>query len=109
MNCPQCQVWNPDGRTCEQVACLACGTVQCHSHGRARGTCRSCLYGMLPGWSGSNNPEGPHRYVGAIARNDILCSYKHCGEPAVYRGLPGARAIACRAHGERVIARRKKS
>lgn len=77
---------------CAQVACLACGTVQCHSHGLARGTCRTCYYGRLPGWS--------------TLTCSAVCTFKGCERPAVFRGLPGAKRDACLTHGAAVLARR---
>lgn len=83
-----------DGRTtqCSQVACLACGAVQCHSRGSARGCCSVCYFGRLPGWSFMNSAR--------------TCQYQGCTEPAVYAYLPGSKRNACKAHGDRVLANR---
>ena len=80
------------GNRCVQVACMACGTVQCHGNGSARGTCGTCRYGMLPGWSGNARGQA--------------CSYKGCPEPAVYRDVGRGKDRACKAHGDRILAQR---
>jgi hypothetical protein len=72
---------------CTQSTCLACGIEQCHGNGSSRGTCKRCHYGILPGWSGSQG----------------TCAYKGCGKPAAYRYLPGGKAYACKAHGDRKL------
>lgn len=107
MKCPTCNAWNTDGKTCEQVKCLACGAEQCHSHGSTRGTCSVCTYGMIPGWSGNNNPDQPGRYRPACVRTDVLCEYAGCDEMAVYTCLPGPKNKACKSHGDALIARKK--
>lgn len=91
--CTICQTWRATPGTCQQVACLACGTVQCHSNGTARGTCRHCYFGRLPGWSFSHAPK--------------VCQYKGCVQAPVYAWLPGSKAHCCKAHGDQVLARRQ--
>jgi hypothetical protein len=58
---------------CTQSTCLACGIEQCHGNGSSRGTCKG------------------------------TCAYKGCGKPAAYRYLPGGKAYACKAHGDRKL------
>lgn len=79
---------------CAQVRCCACGTVQCFSNGTARGCCRYCHYGRLPGWSFAWRPS--------------VCSYKGCNEPAVYAFLPGSKTDCCKRHGDAILARKSK-
>lgn len=109
MSCPICCTWNAHNETCVQVACLACGAVQCHSRGLGHGSCHECHAGMLPGWSRNNNPIDPATlrpmYPLAGEKTSILCGYKGCGEMAVYNNLPGAKPYACKAHGDAVRAR----
>lgn len=88
-------VEQPTPNRCTQVACMACGTVQCHGNGSARGACRECRFGMLPGWSG--NAAGQP------------CRYRGCPNPAVYLDLPGGKARACKVHGDRILERRFQS
>lgn len=107
MACPKCRTWNTNNQTCVQVRCLACDTEQCHSHGRSNGSCKHCHYGMLPGWSRNNNPDREGHYPLSSIRNDVLCSYKGCGKPAVYGNLPGQKQVACQGHGDKVVARQK--
>lgn len=111
MSCPKCGTWNAKGETCVQVACLACGAVQCHSYGLGRGACHVCHHGMLPGWSRNNNPPDPATgrpmYPNAMEKTSVLCTYKGCGEMAVYNNLPGAKPYACKPHGDAVLARQK--
>ena len=107
MSCPLCNTWNLSGETCVQVRCLACRVEQCYSNGRSRGSCRYCHAGMLPGWSGSNNPDIEGRAPGCIVRTDIRCTYKGCGEMAVYNNLPGAKRVACKVHGDGILARKR--
>lgn len=107
MSCPKCRTWNTDGRTCVQVRCLACGAEQCHSRGAGRGTCSVCHYGMLPGWSGNNNPDQPGRHLSSV-RTDVLCQYKGCGVMAVYTSLPGPKDKACKTHGDAIVARHRR-
>lgn len=76
---------------CDQVCCSACGAEQCHSNGGARGTCRVCYFGRLPGWSLMSHPS--------------TCVYKGCTEPAVYAYLPGSKSDCCVKHGAAIIAR----
>lgn len=107
VSCPSCNRWNSDGKLCLQVRCLACGTEQCHLNGASKGACKHCSYGMLPGWSGNNNPDQPGHYPSSSFRNDVLCQYKGCTEPAVYTALPGAKDKACKVHGDAVIERER--
>lgn len=100
MACPICGTGFLDGETCEQVKCLACSKEQCFSNGIRSGTCHSCHFGMLPGWLGNNNPD--------LNRTSVRCSYKGCGEMAVYIHLPGSKKIACKDHGDKILARRKR-
>jgi hypothetical protein len=79
----------PQDGACGQVTCMACGTTQCHGNGGAKGTCRHCLYGRLPGWGFVH--EAP------------TCEYKGCNEPAVYAYLPGAKKSCCRVHGQAIV------
>ncbi len=89
--CPDCQTWRATPGRCQQIACRACGAVQCHSHGTARGCCSVCYFGRLPGWSFSYAPA--------------TCQYAGCREPNVYAYLPGNRKHCCKVHGDAVIAR----
>lgn len=73
---------------------MACGQSRCHSEGGARGQCRGCHYGRLPGWSWSFVPS--------------VCQYKGCTEAAVYAYLPGSKQHCCKVHGDAVIARSQK-
>lgn len=57
---------------CEPVACMACGSIQCHGNGSGNGCCSVCFYGYLPKW-GRN----------AVER---VCGYVRCGNEAVARG-----------------------
>lgn len=82
----------PTATRCTQVACMACGTVQCHANGSARGTCRTCHRGMLPGWSGNQPGQA--------------CSYKGCKEPAVYRDMPRGKSRVCATHGAAMLQRK---
>jgi hypothetical protein len=54
---------------CAPVACLACGSVQCHGNGSRDGTCAVCHHGYLPGWSRSESAR--------------VCGYAKCGKDAV--------------------------
>jgi hypothetical protein len=104
--CPNCGRWSPGDKPCEWVSCLACGTFQCFGNGSARGTCRTCYHGMIPGWSGNNNPaDHPGRYRPAMPSESVRCDYKGCNAMAVYRHLPGSKSRACLAHGTAVLAR----
>jgi len=105
MSCPVCNTWNTTGQACVQVRCLACNAEQCHSRGLGRGTCSICYRGMLPGWSGNNNPDQPGRYSSSV-RTDVRCQYKGCDEMAVYTSLPGPKDKACKFHGDAIVARR---
>ena len=90
--CDLCGTWRGNQTSdCKQVACLACGTIQCFSNGTARGCCRSCYYGRLPGWS--------HRVA--------TCEYKGCNAVAVYSYLPGNHHNACKTHGGLVLDRQR--
>lgn len=89
--CPLCQTWRPSPGQCQQIACSACGAVQCHSNGLGRGCCKVCYWGRLPGWSFSHHPS--------------TCQYKGCTEPAVYAYLPGSKHDCCLTHGRQVIER----
>jgi len=87
--CPCCGSMYGNGQKhipCEPVACTLCGSVQCQSNGLGDGHCSVCLYGFLPGWSGSS---GRH------------CGYARCPEPAVAI-VPG-RKLACMAHAMRKV------
>ena len=92
-NCPLCHTWRATPGQCAQVQCLACNATQCHSNGTARGCCKVCYFGRLPGWS-----------FGHCSRT---CSFKGCNEPAVYAYLPGAKRDACKAHGRAVLDRQE--
>lgn len=106
MACPTCRTWNTDNQQCVQVRCLACGVEQCHSRGFRRGTCAACFYGMLPGWSGNNNVDQAGRYPYSGITTSVRCDFKGCDAMAVYTCLPGAKAKACKSHGDAVLARR---
>lgn len=111
-NCPDCGTWNGTGAACLKVKCLACGAEQCHSRGLGRGACHVCHFGMLPGWSRNNNPIDPATgrpaYPNAGEKTSILCSYAGCPEMAVYNSLPGSKPVACKKHGDAVVARENK-
>jgi hypothetical protein len=102
MACELCHRWCPSEywaaeikatpTACAQVRCMACGTLQCHGNGGARGTCKHCWFGRLIGWSFSSEPA--------------TCQYKGCKEPAVYAYLPGSKPHCCKAHGDAILARR---
>jgi hypothetical protein len=92
--CDLCHTWRTTPGRCQQIACLACGTVQCHSNGTARGCCKACYFGRLPGWS--------FNYVPAT------CQYTGCTAPNVYAFLPGSKKHCCKHHGDQIIARRKR-
>lgn len=82
--CQHCHRWgNTD---CEIAVCLGCGTSQCFYNGAGKGTCSSCGYGILPGWSGSKG----------------TCSYVGCTEPAAFAYCPGGKRYVCHAHAQRV-------
>ena len=89
--CDRCQTWRPTPGRCLQIACLACGMVQCQSNGLARGCCRHCHYGRLPGWSFMGHPS--------------ICQFKGCVEPTVYAYLPGSKHDCCLAHGQAILTR----
>ena len=89
--CPLCASWRATPGQCQQIACRACGTVQCHRHGLSRGTCHSCYYGRLPGWSFNHHPT--------------ICQYQGCTQEAVYAYLPGNRTDCCLEHGRMILER----
>jgi hypothetical protein len=89
--CDLCGTWRARPGQCLQIACLACGAVQCHAYGLARGCCHVCHFGRLPGWSFSWRPA--------------TCQFKGCTEPCVYAYLPGSKHDCCKAHGLAIIAR----
>ncbi len=91
MSCTICGFWSTLPMQCVQTACMACGVVQCHKNGLARGCCKYCRYGRLPSWSFMGHPS--------------TCMYKGCTEPAVYAYLPGGKHDCCKAHGLAVLAR----
>lgn len=91
--CDLCHSWRPNPGRCQQIACLACGAVQCHSRGLARGCCHVCYFGRLPGWSFSHHPT--------------TCTVKGCTEPAVYAYLPGSKKDCCLTHGRAILARQE--
>lgn len=80
--CQRCQSFACDGRT---VVCKGCGTEQCHNNGLGRGACSVCLYGILPGWSGS----------------DRACGYKGCTERASFGYVPGSVKSVCHTHASK--------
>jgi hypothetical protein len=65
------------------ATCLGCGTEQCFANGLGRGACKVCLYGILPGWSGSKG----------------TCSYKGCDAPGAFGYVRGKRYV-CHAHAK---------
>lgn len=65
-----------DGR---KVTCMGCGDERCHSEGSARGQCRGCLLGLLPGWSSCDRP----------------CGYKGCTNRAAFGSVPGSVKSVC--------------
>jgi hypothetical protein len=91
MPCRICKTWwgqpSAPGQ-CEQVACLACGAVQCMGNGSCRGTCAICYFGMLPGWSG--NDQGRP------------CAYKGCANKIVSRYAP-RKGRVCLEHLNRIL------
>lgn len=76
MSCTRCGSAVCDGRT---VACMGCGTEQCHNNGLGKGSCSACYYGILPGWSGSDKP----------------CGYKGCANRAAFHYVPGSVQNVC--------------
>jgi hypothetical protein len=87
--CPCCGSMYGNGQKhipCEPVACMLCGSVQCHGNGLGNGCCSVCLYGFLPGWSGTSGRQ---------------CGYAHCTEPAIAI-VPGKK-LACMAHAMRKV------
>ena len=67
------------------TTCMACGSTVCMGHGLGNGKCPICLFGLLPGWYGSNK----------------ICNYKGCDEPAIAQH-PGRRTWhVCKKHWER--------
>ena len=90
--CSLCPTWRSTPGQCLQVACRACGTIQCFSNGTARGCCRHCSYGRLPGWSFLYCPS--------------VCTVKGCTQSVVYSFLPGGKKHTCKEHGDAILARR---
>jgi hypothetical protein len=91
-HCDLCYTWRATPGRCLQIACTACGAVQCHSNGLARGCCKVCHFGRLPGWS--------------FSYRSTTCQYKGCNKPAVYAFLPGTRQDCCLEHGRAILERR---
>ena len=89
--CSICHCWRATPGHCQQIACLACGTVQCHSNGSARGCCKVCYFGRLPGWSFMGHPR--------------VCTVKGCTAEPVYAYLPGSKKDCCKAHGDAILGR----
>lgn len=92
-HCDLCHTWRATPGRCLQIACLACGTIQCHSNGTARGCCHHCYFGRLPGWAFGHHPS--------------TCTVKGCQTPAVYAYLPGAKKDCCLVHGKAILDRQQ--
>ena len=91
--CDLCHTWRATPGRCLQITCEACGTIQCFMNGSARGCCRSCYFGRLPGWSFMGHPK--------------TCQYKGYMEPNVYAYLPGSKHDCCKTHGQQILNRRR--
>lgn len=77
--------WGGEGQRCAPTTCPACGSTVCMGHGLGNGKCPICMFGLLPGWSG----------------NRRVCTYKHCGQPAIARHPSRRPWYVCKAHWER--------
>ena len=74
---PQCRFCGrAQIRDCRPVACLLCGSVQCHGNGSGNGRCKVCYFGRLPGWSGNHGEcdrASWHGTAVGVARKCRLC------------------------------------